>query len=199
MVQLINDTEEIRLLNDSAPGVNMFVNDWDGSAFSAFANAAGAGGNGAFGGPNDVLVNGTLTLISEEEFSVNGGYYDQDDNQVGPFPDAGDSRHTATLSDAKLTTPALASRALIIYDAAIKQVSRARTDVGAMQSRFESVVSNLGIAEENAAAARGRIVDADYAAETANLSRTQILQQAGTAMVAQANQIPQSVLQLLKT
>lgn len=197
-MQLVNDTEEIRLLNDSAPGVNMFVNDWNGGAFSAFANAAGAGGGGTFGGPNDVLVNGALTLISEDEFSVNGGYYDQDDNQVGPFPDTEDSRRTARLTDAKLTTPAAASRALLIYDAAIKQVSRARADVGTMQSRFESVVTNLGIAEENTAAARGRIVDADYAVETANLSRTQILQQAGMTMVAQANQIPQSVLQLLK-
>lgn len=199
MVQLVNETEEIRLLNDSAPSVNMFVNDWNGSAYSAFANAVGAGGNGAFGGPNDVLVNGTLSLISEDEFSVNGGYYDQDDNQVGPFPGAEDSRHIARLSDAKLTTPALASRALVIYDAAIKQVNRARADAGAMQSRFESVVTNLGIAEENTAVARGRIVDADYAVETANLSRTQILQQAGAAMMAQANQMPQSVLQLLKT
>lgn len=95
--------------------------------------------------------------------------------------------------------PAAASRALIIYDAAIKQVSRERADVGAMQSHFESGVSNLGIAEENTAAARGRIVDADYAVETANLSRSQILQQIGMAMVAQANQIPQSVLQLLKS
>lgn len=147
-----------------------------------------------------MLVQGTLTLTSEDEFSVNGGYYDQDDNPVGPFVGAADtSARYARLSDAKVTTPALASRALVIYDAAIKQVSRARADVGAMQSRFESVVSNLGTAEENTATARGRIVDADYAVETANLSRTQILQQAGTAIVAQANQIPQSVLQLLKT
>ncbi|MBY0411148.1 MAG: flagellin [Burkholderiaceae bacterium] len=199
-LQLVNDTEEIRLLNDSAPGVNMLVSDWDGSAYSVSRNAAGADGNGAFGGPNDVLVNGKVTLISEDEFSVNGGSYDQDDNPVGPFPDAvAYSGRTAKLSDAKITTPAAATRALLIYDAAIKQVSRARADVGAMQSRFESVVTNLGIAEENTAAARGRIVDADYAMEAANLSRTQILQQASMAMVAQANQMPQSVLQLLKS
>ena len=84
-------------------------------------------------------------------------------------------------------------------DSAIDQVSSARATLGAMQSRFENTVNNIEIQAENLSAARGRIVDADFAKETANLSRTQILQQAGTAMVAQANQIPQSVLQLLKS
>nr|MBP9046429.1 flagellin [Moraxellaceae bacterium] len=67
----------------------------------------------------------------------------------------------------------------------------------ALQSRFESSISSLQITSENQSAARSRIQDADFALETANLSRAQILQQAGTAMVAQANQIPQGVLQLL--
>ncbi|MEO8123568.1 MAG: flagellin, partial [Burkholderiales bacterium] len=71
-------------------------------------------------------------------------------------------------------------------------------NLGAIQSRFESVISNIQIQSENTTAARGRIMDADFAAETANLSRAQILQQAGTAMVAQANQLPQGVLALLR-
>ena len=83
-------------------------------------------------------------------------------------------------------------------DAAINQVNNARADLGALQSRFDSTVSNIDIQVENIAASRGRIVDADFAKETANLSRTQILQQAGTAMVAQANQLPQGVLALLR-
>lgn len=198
MLQLVNDTEEMRLLNDSAPSVNMWVSNWDGNKYSDFENLLGAGGNGTFGGANDVIVGSTLTLVSEDYFTVNGGYLDQDYNEVGPFPDATGSL-IARLSEAKLTTPVEARRALVIYDAAIKQVSRVRADVGAIQARFESVVNNLSIAEENTAAARGRILDADYAIETANLSRTQILQQAGAAMVAQANQIPQSVLQLIKS
>ena len=70
--------------------------------------------------------------------------------------------------------------------------------LGAVQNRFESVVANLQIASENQAAARGRIMDADFAAETAALSRGQILQQAGTAMLAQANALPQNVLTLLR-
>ncbi|HEY1091724.1 MAG TPA: flagellin [Burkholderiaceae bacterium] len=88
--------------------------------------------------------------------------------------------------------------ALKKIDAAIDQVNNARADLGALQSRFENSVGSIEIQVENLSASRGRIVDADFAKETANLSRTQILQQAGTAMVAQANQLPQGVLALLQ-
>ncbi|RGE43283.1 flagellin [Comamonas testosteroni] len=88
--------------------------------------------------------------------------------------------------------------ALKKIDSAIDQVNSARADLGALQSRFENTTANIDIQTENLSAARGRIVDTDFASETANLSRTQILQQAGTAMVAQANQLPQQVLSLLK-
>ena len=83
-------------------------------------------------------------------------------------------------------------------DAALTAVNTARADLGAIQTRFESVVSNLAINSENTSAARGRIRDADFAAETAALTRNQILQQAGTAMLSQANQVPQNVLSLLR-
>ena len=83
-------------------------------------------------------------------------------------------------------------------DAALNNVNAQRATLGASQSRFDSVISNLQVSVENQTAARSRIMDADFAAETANLSRTQILQQAGTAMVAQANQMPQQVLKLLQ-
>jgi len=83
-------------------------------------------------------------------------------------------------------------------DKAIDTVSSERALYGATQNRFNNVVNNLQVSSENQSAARGRIMDADYAQETAALSRAQILQQAGTAMLAQANQMPQSVLQLLK-
>lgn len=83
-------------------------------------------------------------------------------------------------------------------DAALTTINERRASLGAVQSRFENTISFLRTAAENQSAARGRIVDADFAAETANLSRTQILQQAGTAMIAQANQVPQNVLQLLQ-
>ena len=91
-----------------------------------------------------------------------------------------------------------AESALASIDNAIAEVVKQRATFGAAQTRFESVVSNLQVASENQAAARGRIMDADFASETANLSRTQILQQAGTAMLAQANALPQNVLSLLR-
>ncbi|MEG0786606.1 MAG: flagellin [Comamonas sp.] len=88
--------------------------------------------------------------------------------------------------------------ALKKVDSAIDQINSSRADLGALQTRFEKSIENIDIMNENISAARGRIVDADFAAETASLSRTQILQQAGTAMVAQANQLSQGVLSLLK-
>ena len=87
---------------------------------------------------------------------------------------------------------------LTAIDLAIDTVNAARAQLGAIQSRFEKTINFLQTGIENQSAARGRIMDADFAAETSNLSRVQILQQAGTAMIAQANQMPQSVLQLLK-
>jgi flagellin len=83
-------------------------------------------------------------------------------------------------------------------DTAINTVNDQRATFGATQSRFDAIISNLQSSVENQSAARGRIMDADFAAETANMSRAQILQQAGTAMVAQANQLPQQVLSLLR-
>lgn len=83
-------------------------------------------------------------------------------------------------------------------DLALDKINGERATLGAQQNRFEAVISNLQISHENQMAARSRIMDADYATETSNLSRANILQQAGTAMVAQANQLPQQVLQLLR-
>jgi len=83
-------------------------------------------------------------------------------------------------------------------DTAIDKVNSERATLGATQSRFDAVISNLQISSENQSAARARIMDADFASETASLSRAQVLQQAGNAMIAQANQLPQQVLSLLK-
>ena len=97
-----------------------------------------------------------------------------------------------------ISTAAGADEAILAMDGALKAVNDARADLGAVQNRFSSVVTNLQTGSENLSAARSRIMDADYAKETANLSRTQILAQAGTAMLAQANQSSQSVLSLLR-
>ncbi|WP_101102717.1 flagellin [Macromonas bipunctata] len=86
---------------------------------------------------------------------------------------------------------------LAALDAALALVNDRRASIGAIQSRFDNTISNLQTSIESQSAARGRIVDADFAAESANLSRAQILQQASTAMIAQANQVPQGVMKLL--
>ncbi|MBT9507690.1 flagellin [Rhodoferax sp.] len=95
-------------------------------------------------------------------------------------------------------TNATASAELTVIDTDLNTMNSIRATWGASQNRFEGVIASLRVAAENSAAARGRIMDADYAQETASLSRSQVLQQAGTAMVAQANQLPQSVLSLLR-
>ena len=93
---------------------------------------------------------------------------------------------------------AAASAALTLVTSALDKISDLRADFGAAQNRLESAVRNMENVIENQSAARSRIQDADFARETANLTRTQILQQAGTAMLAQANQLPQNVLSLLQ-
>jgi flagellin len=97
-----------------------------------------------------------------------------------------------------ITNATAAATAITTMDTDIDTVSTARSTAGGLQSRFEAVVAQLQVYSENTSAARGRIMDADFAVETANLSRAQVLQQAGSAMVAQANQAPQQVLALLR-
>jgi len=102
------------------------------------------------------------------------------------------------ITNLTIATAADAASAMDAIDTALTAVNTARGTLGAVQSRFENAIASIQVTSENLSAARGRIMDADFAMETANLSRAQILQQAGTAMVAQANQLPQQVLQLLK-
>ncbi|MDF1481045.1 flagellin, partial [Extensimonas sp. H3M7-6] len=91
-----------------------------------------------------------------------------------------------------------ANTAISAIDTALNSINSSRAALGAIQNRFSTTIENLQATSENLTASRSRIMDADFAAETANLSRSQVLQQAGTAMVAQANQLPQTVLKLLQ-
>ncbi len=97
-----------------------------------------------------------------------------------------------------ITDATLAATAMDDIDTALTTIAQERANYGAYQNRFDSVISNLQVSVENQTAAKGRITDADFATETANLSRSQILQQAGMAMLTQANQLPQQVLSLLR-
>ncbi|WP_119967466.1 flagellin N-terminal helical domain-containing protein [Simplicispira lacusdiani] len=140
----------------------------------------------------------TLTLTG---FTANNfGYAATTVGATGGVALSATSTSTDSLGIDTLSVDTQASSwvALKKIDSAIDQVNSARANLGALQSRFESSIANIEIQVENLSASRGRIVDADFAKETANLSRTQILQQAGTAMVAQANQLPQNVLKLLQ-
>jgi len=118
---------------------------------------------------------------------------------VGSYNASTSTFTTGTDAPTALITDAAGARTAIDnIDTAINAINSQRANFGAVQNRFENVVSNMQVAVENQSAARSRIMDADYAAETSALSRANILQQAGNAMVAQANQLPQQVLSLLK-
>lgn len=140
--------------------------------------------------------NGKQILGSDSSMSFQIGANTTTDNQISVSTVTGS--FSAIVSSLAVSTSGGATAAMDAIDTAINDVSTARAGLGALQSRFEGVVTQLQTQVENTEAARSRIMDTDYAAETANLSRTQILQQAGTAMLAQANQLPQNVLSLLK-
>ncbi|TCP13539.1 flagellin [Simplicispira metamorpha] len=133
-------------------------------------------------------VSGYITLDSDKSFSV---------NSASTALTSGGS-NLQKVADLDITSFKDATQALKTVDSALAYISGERANLGALQSRFETAISNLQVTSENLSASRSRILDADFAQETANLSRSQILQQAGTAMVAQANQLPQGVLALLR-
>ena len=202
---LTNDAgQDIRVLNNSAAASTFDLTQADATASTPATALAGAGmtgiagmaGGGAFG-TDDSVVTGQITLDSSKSFSATdsagaaagGGFLTQATAAASQMQ---------KVQDMDVSTVDGANRTLAIVDAAIAAISGQRAAYGALQSRFQTAIENLNTSSENMSASRSRIQDADFAAETANLSRAQILQQAGTAMVAQANQIPQGVLALLK-
>ena len=112
--------------------------------------------------------------------------------------DSATAAASANMASLDISSYGGAQLAIQQADAALSQINGARANLGAVQSRFESAIANIQIASENSTAARSRIMDTDFAAETAAMTRAQILQQAGNAMLSQANQLPQQVLSLLK-
>src|SRR5690349_3412893 len=147
------------------------------------------------GGTNSTRVAGTVTLNSSLGFTANATTAVTDVIAGGATATASTA---AKLSSVDISSVSGANTALDIIDAALAQVDSIRASLGAIQNRFENTIVNLQTTSENLSASRSRIRDADFAAETANLTRAQILQQAGTAVLAQANAVPQNVLTLLK-
>ena len=145
------------------------------------------------GGTVSAVKTGTIALTSSRGQIATSGA----SNEIFAAAGINNSAFTS-LAAASVTTVTLAQAALGVVDAALTQVNASRANLGAYQNRFESTIANLQTTSENLSASRSRIQDADFAAETAALTRNQILQQAGTAMLAQANSLPQQVLSLLK-
>ncbi len=194
---LSSDGSQVILRNSS--GNNIAVGEFPTGADSAgnvWVQGYDAAGNAV--GTADLLatpgldyqisVGGYIVLDSEKSFAVA--------STTNQFQSGGSQLQTVAALD--VTTFRNATNALKTVDSALSFINGERAKLGALQSRFETSISNLQVTSENLSASRSRILDADFAAETANLSRSQILQQAGTAMVAQANQLPQGVLALLR-
>ena len=147
--------------------------------------------------------NGQLLLSGGQTLTFQVGSSGTSDNQVtvtvGDLTAiAGFAQGLTATGTVDVTTSGAASAAISAIDGAIQSVTTVRSSFGAIQNRFEAVISNLANYNENLTAAKSRITDTDFAAETAKLTRNQILQQAGTAILAQANAIPQAALTLLR-
>jgi flagellin len=186
-----SDGRDIRIENFTGPA------DADTIEFDGNAGAAGT-----------QLVSGAATddsaiAAGEVEFFSAGSFTVESDVAVGAgsvlnvAADTAVASSEATVSQVDISSVSGSNTALDILDSALQRISRIRGDLGAIQSRFESVVNSLSATSENVAAARSRVLDADFAKETAEMTRGQILQQAGISVLAQANIAPQSVLSLL--
>ena len=164
---------------------------------------AADGRNIAIGGaaPTAGLTAGTtqssVTLESAKDINISGALPASSGLTAGATAATAGAK-VSTIKDMDVLTAANALKALDTIDGALTTINSSRAALGAYQSRFESVVANQQTAIENLSASRGRIQDADFAKETANLSKAQVLQQAGTAMLSQANQSAQGVLSLLR-
>jgi flagellin len=167
--------------NGTAAGTNNTVN-------AALQFNTAADGNAAA----DTAV-GSIRLVAAETIVVGGNTPANSGFAAGSL-----ALGNSALNSANVTTVSSANTAITRVDAALTAVSSLRSTLGAIQNRFESTITNLATAAENLTSSRSRIQDADFAAETAMLTRAQILQQAGTAILAQANAVPQNVLSLLR-
>ncbi|PAU54359.1 flagellin [Pseudomonas indica] len=168
------------VINDANIGIGAFVNDsGDIDLVTALGSGSSAGEIESFSFGSGASIDAAETAATTTAVSLADV---TDDNLV---------------ADVDITDTIGSQKAVIIIDQAIQKIDAQRADLGAVQNRFENTIGNLQNIGENVSAARSRIQDTDFAAETANLTKNQILQQAGTSILAQANQLPQAVLSLL--
>ncbi|PCI07397.1 MAG: flagellin [Gammaproteobacteria bacterium] len=186
----------------NADGHNIFINAVSngtaddavlnvGATATTFASSATLTNDTTTAANTDAIsIGGQVSLNGSSGFSVTG--------TVATFSATDLNATLASVADVDVSTRIGSNNALEVLDKALRNVSDSRADLGAIQNRLEFTISNLSNVSENISAARSRIQDTDFAAETANLTRNQILQQAGIAMLSQANSAPQAVLSLLQ-
>ncbi len=173
----IGDAEAVAVTADDYDSVQGFID--------ALNSALGSDGTATLN------ENGTVSILASQPITISGA------DQATVFS-AASYAASGDLAGVTVTSVSAANDAIQRIDSALTAVSSLRSDFGAVQNRFESVIANLNTVSENLSASRSRIMDADFAAETANLTRAQVLQQAGVAILAQANAMPQNVLALLR-
>ena len=194
----------IKLTNASGNDIKLTQGATANTKFTVDTYKTDGSLNNAASGPVDMkaaaavtYANGTVTMDSDQSFSVTDA-----GSGLGLGAAAGATTNQASalksVASLDVTTFDGAQLAIKIADAALSSVNKQRAQYGALQSRFESAISNLGSSTENLSASKSRITDTDFASETANMTRGQILQQAGTSMLAQANSLPNGVLSLLR-
>ena len=179
------DGRDIIVSETSAAGDGLNASAGSNNTVNAALSFAGANATGT--------ISGTLRMNAADVITIGGTA-----PAVIGYGAASYALGASALNSASVTTVANANTAITRVDSALTTVSSLRSTFGAIQNRFDSVIASLSTTAENMSASRSRIQDSDFAAETAALSRGQILQQAGMAMVAQANSMPQAVLSLLK-
>jgi flagellin len=162
-----------------------------GTAITSSDITAAAGVTATDGAYTASTTYGTISLTSNANYQVGG-------NNPSKAGLSTASSSLTAISTVDISSVSGANTAITLVDGALDQISSIRATLGAVQNRFQLTISSLQSTSENLSAARSRILDTDYAAETANLTRAQILQQAGTAMLAQANSAPNTVLTLLR-
>jgi len=186
---LSEDKASITLENST--GDNIAIENYESTNATQTVDVGGATVTGN-SGTDSIVVGGTIELNSSKGYSVSSSV----DTTI--FAATSVASSLSAVSDVDVATQAGANSALEVIDKALSGISDSRAGLGAVQNRLDSTIANLQSVSENVSGARSRVMDADFAAETANMTRSQILQQAGTAMLAQANSAPNNVLSLLQ-
>lgn len=201
-IDIAVDLSDVTSLEDAVREINSAIANFEGDDADVAA-VRSAGLSAALVTDNDGETTIAIRGNFDTAFDVDGGVVSLDDDDgAGNTTDitlfAETDSEAKNLTDVDIGSRFGATEALAIVDGALNQVNSLRADLGSVQVRFENTIANLQVSSENLESARSRIRDADFAAETAELTRAQILQQAGTSVLAQANATSQNVLALLQ-